>query len=892
MNRKLISAVLAGTMVFQVAAPVWAAGGAQMEKAVKEQGLSREAGEQAKLNLQVLGVSGENTGAGEVRQNAFDGNLKTKWCHANTTEGWIVFKTDSPVMIDRLRIVHAGGSENYNDSWSGYNTEDFSLQILKDPSSVPDESGYGDDNLWTDLDERIRNNNDDVSNIKVENRNKYQYYRLRIYKGQHMGGFDAIRIYEIELYESTLQNPTEVKFTNLSNDDFRVTNLRSIRYVEQNSTYTLPEAVLVPDYRKITGWILNDKTYKPGEQIVITEDCELRPAGFADNTVTYWDPISHTEKTTKGKIVDATMEDLGEEGKTSWYVINSSIKESLEFHGNVNLILAEGADYRPYWMSGSNITLWAGNANPDKWGSITLKDKLGVGENLTVNGGNLNINMTHNSESLPAITCYKGSVILNGGNIHIENEQSYGKGMEAENILLKGGNLTMHFSETERICGIYGNITLDGNAFVNIPNTTHPYPEMPEKTKTLKSGIFFENKVGNVYGSPVIDRKIVIPLDHTLTVKEGETLTVKEALFKNEGTVINEGTIKSTGQIPVTLKTVNGTFEDGSTEKTLKLDQVAKKKTYHGEALLFEIARPSELPVMIPDNGYKNSGSWDQNPLEAELKADGNVFTYTFQKKSSGHRPVPKPPVDVTDITVTTPDQEIQTGIKPAEEVILKKAEDVLQKDSAKVTGNQAGITLETTKGQKPVTNFEQPITVTIPVSPSDQALIKNPSNLTLALIRQDESGKVSVEYLGGSLDSKTGLFTAKVDEAGIYVLVEKDNLTKLLLTVGSTETLKGDEIVRIDSAPVIENSRTMVPLRYIGEALGAEISWNGKNRSVKVEKDGITLNMQIGKEIPGYGQPPILKNNRTLVPIRYISEALGANVIYDPACKEIIIVK
>jgi len=49
---------------------------------------------------------------------------------------------------------------------------------------------------------------------------------------------------------------------------------------------------------------------------------------------------------------------------------------------------------------------------------------------------------------------------------------------------------------------------------------------------------------------------------------------------------------------------------------------------------------------------------------------------------------------------------------------------------------------------------------------------------------------------------------------------------------------------------------------------------------------------MTIDQIIPGFGAAPTIKDGRTLVPVRYISEMLGANVIWDPVDRTVTIVK
>ena len=147
---------------------------------------------------------------------------------------------------------------------------------------------------------------------------------------------------------------------------------------------------------------------------------------------------------------------------------------------------------------------------------------------------------------------------------------------------------------------------------------------------------------------------------------------------------------------------------------------------------------------------------------------------------------------------------------------------------------------------------------------------------------------------LGGSYDKETGTFSAKVDEDGDYILVEKSDLVKIELTIGETDVKHNDQDSKLDVAPAInaEAGRTELPLRYLGEALGFEIDWSDNN-VVTVTKGGVSFSLKIGEEIPGFGTPYVEQGaNRTMVSARYISEMLGANVIWDPVDRQVIVVK
>jgi len=91
------------------------------------------------------------------------------------------------------------------------------------------------------------------------------------------------------------------------------------------------------------------------------------------------------------------------------------------------------------------------------------------------------------------------------------------------------------------------------------------------------------------------------------------------------------------------------------------------------------------------------------------------------------------------------------------------------------------------------------------------------------------------------------------------------------------------------DVPPMIINDRIMVPLRAIFEALGAKVDWNGATETVTAKKDNIEISMQIGsRSFFRNGMSVILDvpaqvvNDRTLVPLRAIVESFDAEVVWD----------
>ena len=91
-----------------------------------------------------------------------------------------------------------------------------------------------------------------------------------------------------------------------------------------------------------------------------------------------------------------------------------------------------------------------------------------------------------------------------------------------------------------------------------------------------------------------------------------------------------------------------------------------------------------------------------------------------------------------------------------------------------------------------------------------------------------------------------------------------------------------------LDVAPQIIDGNTMVPLRFIAESLQAEVKWNAKAKEVTIIQGDEELILKVGKG----SEEAMIQDNRTLVPLRYISEQLNANVLWVPSQKAIEIVK
>jgi hypothetical protein len=90
---------------------------------------------------------------------------------------------------------------------------------------------------------------------------------------------------------------------------------------------------------------------------------------------------------------------------------------------------------------------------------------------------------------------------------------------------------------------------------------------------------------------------------------------------------------------------------------------------------------------------------------------------------------------------------------------------------------------------------------------------------------------------------------------------------------------------------PIQMNGRTLVPMRPIFESLGATVQWNPITRGITARRDTTDVGLQIGNrtasinnQVTSLDQPPVLLRGNTFVPLRFVSEALGARVTWNGA--------
>lgn len=101
------------------------------------------------------------------------------------------------------------------------------------------------------------------------------------------------------------------------------------------------------------------------------------------------------------------------------------------------------------------------------------------------------------------------------------------------------------------------------------------------------------------------------------------------------------------------------------------------------------------------------------------------------------------------------------------------------------------------------------------------------------------------------------------------------------------TVTVDAKKVNFPDGKPLLEESRVLIPVRFVSEALGAKVDY--KNRTVLIKQSAKSISMKVNTSIVTSGDkrifldvPARLQKGRVYVPLRFVSEALGANVDWN----------
>lgn len=190
---------------------------------------------------------------------------------------------------------------------------------------------------------------------------------------------------------------------------------------------------------------------------------------------------------------------------------------------------------------------------------------------------------------------------------------------------------------------------------------------------------------------------------------------------------------------------------------------------------------------------------------------------------------------------------------------------------------------------------------------------------LSAYAILQDGTGKnVSPEALNWSVEG----FDGSINEKGVLTIHSLENTytgtvkasydgfeTTLALKFADLETIKltldsktlwvNDKSVKMDIAPMIVNNRTVVPISFIANALHAIVDWDGALQTAYIAYDDTLVEiiihapeLYVNGEVVAIDTSAEIINGRTMVPLRAVADGLGLEVYYDNETRSITIIQ
>ncbi|CAM3526176.1 stalk domain-containing protein [Marinicrinis lubricantis] len=168
--------------------------------------------------------------------------------------------------------------------------------------------------------------------------------------------------------------------------------------------------------------------------------------------------------------------------------------------------------------------------------------------------------------------------------------------------------------------------------------------------------------------------------------------------------------------------------------------------------------------------------------------------------------------------------------------------------------------------------------TVTADLTPLDLAY---PIKLKRIYVVNPEDGQ----------DERAAVGSMAIDNIKFQYPVERAqaSYSTVYFKVGSKEMNVDGIAMKVDQAPIVNNYNTMIPIRFIVDALGGEVIWNNQAKKLTIIKGDSLIDMWLdnpemiynGKRVTAPIAPQAM-NGRTMVPLRFIAETLGWKVGWD----------
>jgi hypothetical protein len=272
-------------------------------------------------------------------------------------------------------------------------------------------------------------------------------------------------------------------------------------------------------------------------------------------------------------------------------------------------------------------------------------------------------------------------------------------------------------------------------------------------------------------------------------------------------------------------------------------------KSKFDKSLVYEITN-KDIKIMFPQSFFKTGFMWDfyseYNPYNFIVELVEYVDLKTSNKDFSKY--------------IGAPIYEIQPKIK--------------NRISRKETNIEKGVHYNGTKIIYSTLGF------------------KEQKNIIPIKYVRESDGSYKKELISfGNYDGQKKEISFEIEGPGLYTIEQKE-VTKVNLSINDYIAKIDNKVSKIDAPPLLIGNITYVPVRFIAESFGAEVDFLSSTKQVQIKTDGKTIFLPIDKISTELSIPAKIIEGRTMVPVRFVSEQLGAVVNYFAETRTIEIIK
>lgn len=152
---------------------------------------------------------------------------------------------------------------------------------------------------------------------------------------------------------------------------------------------------------------------------------------------------------------------------------------------------------------------------------------------------------------------------------------------------------------------------------------------------------------------------------------------------------------------------------------------------------------------------------------------------------------------------------------------------------------------------------------------------------------------------LGGKEDGTFGVCKEYYITVGDAGEAPAAPAVEIKMNVGNLTGYVNGDGKTLDAAPIIRNDRTMLPVRFVAENLGATVGWDDATKAVTVTSADTSIAIVIGAptatvngNVVNLDSPAFISESRTYLPVRFVAESLGATVGWDAPTQTVTLTK